>query len=101
ATLEPFEIQVSSSEDGRWYVARIHPYRTLDDVVDGVVITFIDVTDLKREIGEREAAERELALQRDRFHTALEGGAIVVFNQDRQLRYTWIYEPHAIQFPGS
>ena len=31
-----------------WYMARILPYRTIDNVIDGVVITFIDITEQKR-----------------------------------------------------
>ena len=30
--------------DGRWFTVRIMPYRTLDDRIDGVVITFADIT---------------------------------------------------------
>ena len=30
--------------DGRWYVMRIRPYRTVDDRIDGVVLMFQDVT---------------------------------------------------------
>jgi two-component system CheB/CheR fusion protein len=30
--------------DGRWYSVRIMPYRTLDNRVDGVVMTFVDIT---------------------------------------------------------
>ena len=29
---------------GDWFLARIQPYRTLDNVIDGVVLTFTDVT---------------------------------------------------------
>jgi two-component system CheB/CheR fusion protein len=32
------------TRDGRWFTARIMPYRTLDNKIDGVVITFLDVT---------------------------------------------------------
>ncbi|GIK98863.1 MAG: chemotaxis methyltransferase [Alphaproteobacteria bacterium] len=43
-TLATVERQVQSSEtDGR-YIMRIMPYRTLDNVINGVVITFADVT---------------------------------------------------------
>jgi len=35
------------TKDGRWFSVRIMPYRTLDDKVDGVVITFFNITDLK------------------------------------------------------
>lgn len=34
--------------DGRWYSTRIMPYRTYDDRIDGLVITFINITDLKQ-----------------------------------------------------
>jgi two-component system CheB/CheR fusion protein len=30
--------------DGRWYAARIVPYRTLENMLDGVVLTFVDIT---------------------------------------------------------
>ena len=32
------------ARDGRWFTVRIMPYRTLDDRIDGVVITFADIT---------------------------------------------------------
>ena len=35
------------SRDGRWYAVRIMPYRTLDDVIQGAVITFVDITAAK------------------------------------------------------
>jgi two-component system CheB/CheR fusion protein len=33
--------------DGRWFSIRLMPYRTLDDKIDGVVITFFNISDLK------------------------------------------------------
>ena len=33
--------------DAQWFVVRIMPYRTLADVIKGVVITFVDVTATK------------------------------------------------------
>ena len=36
------------SEDGSWYLMRIMPYRTTDNVIDGLVITFVNVTKVKR-----------------------------------------------------
>jgi two-component system CheB/CheR fusion protein len=35
------------TKDGRWYSIRIMPYRTFDDRIDGLVITFIDISELK------------------------------------------------------
>lgn len=36
-----------SAPDGRWFTVRIMPYRTIDDRIDGVVITFADITAAK------------------------------------------------------
>ena len=41
------EIRVRT-QDGRWYIMRIMPYRTMENLIDGVVITFVDITDMKR-----------------------------------------------------
>jgi two-component system CheB/CheR fusion protein len=35
------------TKDGRWFSIRIMPYRTFDDRIDGVVITFFNISDLK------------------------------------------------------
>ena len=45
-TLDHKEVEVETKE-GRWYKMRIQPYRTIDNVIEGAVITFIDVTELK------------------------------------------------------
>jgi two-component system CheB/CheR fusion protein len=44
AHLAPVRREVRS-RDGRWYDVRLRPYRTVDDKIDGVVITFVDVTE--------------------------------------------------------
>jgi len=36
------------THDGRWFNVRIMPYRTVDDRIDGLVITFIDITLAKK-----------------------------------------------------
>lgn len=46
STLNFRENQVCTA-DGRWYRVRIMPYRTQDNVIDGVVVTFIDITAIK------------------------------------------------------
>jgi two-component system CheB/CheR fusion protein len=42
-TLVSYEQQVTS-RDGHWFLMRIMPYRTLENMIDGVVITFVDIT---------------------------------------------------------
>ncbi len=44
--LTPREKEVPT-KDGRWCIRRIMPYRTLDNRIDGVVITFVDITERK------------------------------------------------------
>jgi two-component system CheB/CheR fusion protein len=49
------------TKDGRWFSIRIMPYRTLDDKVDGIVITFFNITDLKEvEIKLHETEKNEI-----------------------------------------
>ncbi|MGC9968096.1 MAG: chemotaxis protein CheB [Syntrophobacteraceae bacterium] len=55
-TLQAKETEVMA-EDGRWLLIRILPYRTKENVIDGVVITFIDVTDRKRALEQLHAAK--------------------------------------------
>ncbi|MCM3784975.1 PAS domain-containing protein [Neobacillus mesonae] len=45
-TFEPFEKEIQS-QDGTWYSMRILPYRTVDNFTSGVVLTFVNITDLK------------------------------------------------------
>jgi len=42
-TLTFIEKQVATT-DGLWFMVRIKPYRTLANVIQGVVITLIDIT---------------------------------------------------------
>lgn len=46
-TLTPRERELRS-EDGRWYLRRIKPYRTADNRIEGVVVVYIEVSALKR-----------------------------------------------------
>ena len=61
--------------EGRWYSMRVRPYRTMDNKIDGAVMTFIDI----------DAAKRiHLELQREQTFTAavLESAAALVMVTD-------------------
>ncbi|MFP5393663.1 MAG: PAS domain-containing protein, partial [Gammaproteobacteria bacterium] len=47
-----------ASQDGRWFIARLLPYRTGQDRIDGAVLTFIDITK-RRQAEERARAGEE------------------------------------------
>jgi two-component system, chemotaxis family, CheB/CheR fusion protein len=57
--LMPKEAHVES-KDGRWYNMRILPYRTADNAIDGVVMTFADITAMKQ-LEESSQTAREYA----------------------------------------
>jgi two-component system CheB/CheR fusion protein len=44
--LQPVEREIRGI-DGRWFLARLTPYRTTEDKIDGVVLTFVDITNRK------------------------------------------------------
>lgn len=56
-SLIPYECELRT-ESGAWYLARIQPYRTVDNVIEGVVLTFTDIT-------KRVEAEMAVQLARD------------------------------------
>jgi two-component system CheB/CheR fusion protein len=58
ASLRPLEKQ-AAAPGGVWYTVRIRPYRTARNAVEGLVVTFIDITETKR--AERVQAARSLA----------------------------------------
>ena len=46
-TLIPQEIDVQTTE-GKWFTMRIQPYRTVANMIEGAVITFVDITERKQ-----------------------------------------------------
>lgn len=40
------------SKDGHWYIIKTLPYRTVQDKIDGIVLTIVEVTELKQAEGE-------------------------------------------------
>jgi two-component system CheB/CheR fusion protein len=45
------------ARDGRWFMVRIMPYRTLENMIDGVAITFTDITASKTLEGKLRATQ--------------------------------------------
>ncbi len=71
------------ADDGRWYIRRIMPYRTQDDRIEGVVVTFVDVTDFKN-------IEEALSDSRRRLSAVVDNIADGFFALDREWRFTHI-----------
>ena len=56
--LSPLEREIQA-RDGLWYIRRILPYRAQDDRVEGVVVTFVDITERRHAADALESAKRE------------------------------------------
>ncbi|HEY3740547.1 MAG TPA: chemotaxis protein CheB [Bryobacteraceae bacterium] len=82
--LTPLEREVKD-EGGRWYLTRVLPYRSTDDRIEGIVITFIDVTTRK---------DAETALR-----TLLEGIPQLVWRSADGGDWTWV-SPQWSEFTG-
>ncbi|HEY4212420.1 MAG TPA: chemotaxis protein CheB [Steroidobacteraceae bacterium] len=101
ARLIPRESDVRSHSD-RWYLRRALPYRTDDNHIDGVVITFVDITALKR-------AEHAIIAAQARLQTVIEqmpaavlmaespSGALVLANRQAAELFN---QPYPLPFIG-
>ena len=93
-TLVPKDLEVLTTS-GEWYMMRIRPYRTLDNVIEGAVITFSDITEKRRmEEALRKANDllRLAVVVRDA-HDAITAqdleGRIIAWNQGAVRMYGW------------
>lgn len=86
--LQSREIEIQT-DNGNWYLTRIIPYRTLENYIDGVVITFIDITTQKR-------IEHELAKMSNVFMESVDPiiietveGTVDKINNESENIYGW------------
>lgn len=93
------QMEVHTPEDGRWFTLRISPYRTVGDVIDGVVLTFTDVTDIK-ETETRLRREREYAqsiVQTVQEPLVVLGADLHLLSASRSFYDTFGISPEAVQ----
>ncbi len=81
-TLSTIERETASSQSGARFLTRILPYRSVDNVIDGVVITFLDVTPLSR-------AEQRLRESEARLRSVVEGIPQLVWRAVDGGQWTW------------
>lgn len=77
--LDHYTSKFSEMQDqtGRWYLVRVMPYRDTKDCIEGVVITFVDIT-------ERVKAEAELRISEQRFRALVDASAQIVWTTDSE-----------------
>ena len=93
-TLIPKEVDVLTAE-GKSYTLRILPYRTLDNVIEGAVITFVEITEIVRSREALRKANELLRLAvvvRDAFDAITVqdlDGSIIAWNPGAERMYGW------------
>jgi two-component system CheB/CheR fusion protein len=77
----PAEAEVLS-DTGCWYNRRVVPYRTEDNRIEGIVVTFADITEIK-------TFNRRLQQSEQRFRTAIEyfPSSVFIYDTDRRISY--------------
>ena len=58
--LVPIEREVTLEDTHATFMLRIRPYRTIENVIDGVVLTFVDISERKRHDEQQELLLREM-----------------------------------------
>jgi two-component system, chemotaxis family, CheB/CheR fusion protein len=81
-TLSVVEREITNSTTGAQYLVRVLPYRSVDNFIAGVVITFVDITERKR------AEERQRASER-RLLALVEGIPQLVWRATEDGKWTW------------
>ena len=89
-TLSAFEKQVDGTDSDTRYIMRILPYRTVDNVINGVVITFTDITRITAAEARIEELTRDLRNRIENLETLLDlvpVGILIADNrEDRRVR---------------
>src|SRR3989454_7359276 len=57
--------------EGHWYSLRILPYKTLEDTIEGAVLTLVDINDLKNNLQEIKQSHDQLAAERAKLEEVL------------------------------
>lgn len=92
-TLVTVEIEVLTTS-GNWYTMHIQPYRTLDNVIEGAVISFLNITEM---VHTREALKK--AHEQDRLAAVVRDSFDAITMQDLDGQ-TLAWNPGAERFYG-
>ncbi len=93
-TLTTKDVEVQTNE-GKWYTLHIQPYRTINNVIEGAVITFVDITETVRIREDLRKANQQLGLAlfardaKDAIIVRDLEGRILAWNPGAERLYGW------------
>jgi two-component system CheB/CheR fusion protein len=73
--LSPIEREVAIPDNDATFIMRVRPYRTVDNVIDGVVITFVDISERKR-------VEEVVSASEALYRTLFDLGPLAIYSCD-------------------
>ncbi len=94
-SLRPREVEVRSNQD-RWFLVKITPYRTETDRIRGIVVTLLDIT-------ERRLAEEALSRQHDLLMRILDSNptAVTMVNGQGRIVYANLRAHEILRLKGT
>ena len=104
ANEQALEREVTLRNNGQSLLMRINPYRTENNFLEGIVLTFVDISDmtevqeqlqlayrnLQQEVKERNKIESSLRESEERFRNLIETSSDWVWEIDRNAVYTYV-----------
>lgn len=91
SSLSQITREVQTTE-GEWYIVRVLPYRTVEDRIDGVVMTFTGITERKR-------AEAVLRVSEESFRAVANLAPNLLWRNDLSGEATW-YNQQWLEYTG-
>jgi len=93
-TLIPKEMEVQIA-NGKWYLMRIQPYRTIENVIEGAVISFTDISEIvkiRQELRDANTLSHLAIIVRDSYDPIIvhdRDGIIIAWNPAAAKLYGW------------
>lgn len=81
------DIEIEIEEKKATYTLHLEPTKDTDGNITGIIGTAMDISETIQ-------AQQQIKESEQRFRLSLAGNNQLVFSQDRNLKHTWIYNPH-------
>lgn len=89
--VQPIEREVQDAR-GHWYMLRIHPYRTIDNRIDGAVMVLLDIDQMRRDQTKLRQRTALIELSQDAIIIRDAADEILFWNRGAAEMYGWTSE---------